>query len=42
MFLGDVPSSYATCSLAEKELGWKAEHSLYDMCKFTACSLSHD
>ncbi len=32
--LGDVPSSYATCSLAEKELGWKAEHSLYNMCKF--------
>lgn len=30
---GDVPSSYATCLLAEKELGWKAEHSLYDMCK---------
>ncbi len=30
---GDVASSYATCELAEKELGWKSKLSLYDMCK---------
>lgn len=30
---GDVSSSYATCKLAEKELGWKAQHSLVDMCR---------
>lgn len=30
---GDVPSSYATCDLAEKEFGWKAKLTLYDMCK---------
>lgn len=31
---GDIAMSYADCSLAEKELGWKAEKSLLDMCKF--------
>ena len=30
---GDVPSSYATCDLVDKELGWKAKKSLLDMCK---------
>lgn len=30
---GDVPACYATCTLAERELGWKAQHSLFDMCK---------
>ncbi len=30
---GDVASSYATCELAEKELGWKARLSIEDMCK---------
>lgn len=30
---GDVASSYATCDLAEKELGWKAKKNLFDMCK---------
>eukprot|EP00094_Tigriopus_californicus_P003813 TCALIF_03669-PA protein Name:"Similar to GALE UDP-glucose 4-epimerase (Pongo abelii)" AED:0.18 eAED:0.18 QI:465/0.66/0.8/0.9/0.88/0.9/10/0/383 len=28
---GDVGSSYATCELVYKELGWKAKLSLYDM-----------
>ena len=31
---GDVSSSYATCKLAEKELGWKANCTLLDMCKY--------
>ena len=31
---GDVPSSYATCDLAERELGWKSKLSLFDMCKY--------
>lgn len=35
---GDVPSSYATCDLAEKELGWKAKLTLYDMCKLMRLS----
>ena len=30
---GDVSSSYATCTLAEKELGWKATRNLVEMCK---------
>ena len=30
---GDIAKSYADCSLAEKELGWKAEKSLDEMCK---------
>ena len=30
---GDVSSSYATCKLAEKELGWKATRNLVEMCK---------
>ena len=30
---GDVSSSYATCKLAEVELGWKATRSLVEMCK---------
>ena len=31
---GDVSSCYATCKLAEKEMGWKATRGLVDMCKF--------
>lgn len=30
---GDVDELYAIPNLAEEELGWKAEKSLYDMCK---------
>ena len=30
---GDVSSCYATCKLAEKEMGWKATRGLVDMCK---------
>jgi len=30
---GDVASCYASCSLAEKELGWRAQRNLRDMCK---------
>lgn len=41
---GDVASCYADPSLAEKELGWKAEFGLERMCKcklksFLLCSL---
>jgi len=32
---GDVSSSYATCDLAEKELGFKCKYTLFDMCKDT-------
>ena len=31
---GDVSSSYCTPTLAEKELGWKANLNLLDMCKY--------
>lgn len=30
---GDVAASYATCDLAEKELGFKCKYTLLDMCK---------
>lgn len=30
---GDIAVTYADCSLAAKELGWKAEKTLADMCK---------
>jgi UDP-glucose 4-epimerase len=30
---GDVASCYASCRLAEVELGWRAERNLRDMCK---------
>ena len=30
---GDVAECYADASLAEKMLGWRAEHSLDDMCR---------
>ena len=30
---GDVPAIYAECTKAEKELGWKAELTLKDMCE---------
>ena len=30
---GDVEASYASCDLIEKELGWKANLTLKDMCK---------
>ncbi|WP_276888218.1 UDP-glucose 4-epimerase GalE [Faecalibaculum rodentium] len=29
---GDIAECYADCALAEKELGWKAQHDLDDMC----------
>lgn len=29
---GDVPASYASCQLAESDLGWTAKHTLNDMC----------
>jgi UDP-glucose 4-epimerase len=32
---GDVAASYATCDLAEKELGFKCKYTLLDMCKDT-------
>jgi len=38
---GDVPTSYAACHLAQKELGWSAKHSLYDMCKLFIRELFH-
>ena len=31
---GDIVSMYANTSLAEKELGWKAKHSVEQMCKY--------
>ena len=31
---GDIATTYADCSLAAKELNWKAEKSVLDMCKF--------
>jgi len=33
--LGDVSASYATCDLAEKDLGFKCKYTLFDMCKDT-------
>lgn len=30
---GDLPSSYASCVLAEKELKWKSQFDLNDMCE---------
>ena len=33
---GDVSSSYCSPVLAEKELGWKAQHGLVEMCKYDA------
>ena len=32
---GDVPVSYADCTKAKKVLGWKAEHSVEEMCRST-------
>ncbi len=32
---GDIPACYADASKAEKELGWKAEKNIEDMCKDT-------
>ncbi len=32
---GDIGSSYASCNLAESELGWTAKYNLKDMCKFS-------
>ena len=32
---GDIPACYADASKAEKELGWKAERNIEDMCKDT-------
>ena len=31
---GDVAESYATCELAEKELGFKCKYTIFDMCKY--------
>ena len=31
--VGDVPSTYSTAALVEKELGWKASLTMKDMCK---------
>ena len=31
--VGDVPSTYSTAALVEKELGWKANLTMKDMCK---------
>ena len=31
--IGDVPSTYSTAALVEKELGWKANLTMKDMCK---------
>jgi UDP-glucose 4-epimerase len=31
---GDVASAYASCTKAEKELGWKSKLGLEDMCKY--------
>ena len=30
---GDVTSNYADCAKAEREMGWKAQHDLADMCR---------
>lgn len=32
---GDISVMYANADLAETELGWKAQHSLEEMCKKT-------
>ena len=31
--VGDLVSSYADCSRAERELGWRAERSLVEICE---------
>lgn len=36
---GDISMMYANADLVEKELGWKAEHSLEEMCKYCLTSL---
>ena len=33
LVLGDIPATYAKGTLAEQELGWKAEKTLDQMCK---------
>jgi len=30
---GDVTANYADCSKAEREMGWKAQYGLADMCR---------
>ena len=32
--IGDVPSTYSTAALVGKELGWKANLTMKDMCKY--------
>ena len=32
--VGDVPSTYSTAALVEKELGWKANLTMKDMCQY--------
>jgi len=32
---GDLPETFADVSKSFRELGWKAEHSLEDMCRLT-------
>lgn len=36
---GDIASSFADCSRAEKELNWKAKKSIHDMCTIVVLSL---
>ena len=31
---GDLPSYYASCERAEREMGWTAKLSLHDMCTY--------
>lgn len=31
---GDISAMYANADLAERELGWKAKHTLDEMCKW--------
>jgi len=39
---GDVAASYAACDLAEKELGFKCEYTLFDMCKYSESCQMHE
>ncbi len=37
---GDVEASFASCELIEKELGWKAQKTILDMCKWSSQMVS--
>ena len=39
---GDIDEMYASAALAEKELNWKCQYSLEDMCKLTAPHFNDD